>query len=143
MNLLSYETSQSMLELLEVNASKNENVPLIAALGRILGKDIVAQYNDPRFPTASMDGYAVVHADLDSHSISILGDNPAGHDETRIVTKGTCIKTFTGSKMPQGADTLIQIENVEASEGKITIKEKVPQGNAVRPIGEGTSLEIF
>lgn len=137
MNLISYETSQNMLELVEVNASKNENVPLSSALGRILGKDVIAKYNDPQFPTASMDGYAVIHTDLDSDSIDIVGDNPAGHDETRIVIEGTCIKTFTGSKMPQGADTLIQIENVDAVDGKITIEEKVPFGNAIRPIGEG------
>ncbi|MFT5659767.1 MAG: molybdopterin molybdotransferase [Sulfurimonas sp.] len=137
MNLISYETSLNMLELLEVNASKNENVPLSLALGRTLSKDVIAKYNDPRFPTASMDGYAVIHSDLDSDSIRVLGDNPAGHDETRVVTEGTCIKTFTGSKMPQGADTLIQIENVDAIDGKITIEEKVPLANAVRPIGEG------
>ena len=137
MNLLSYETSQNMLELLKVNASKNENIPLSSSLGRVLASDIVAKYNDPQFPTASMDGYAVIHSDLDSESITILGDNPAGKNETRVVTEGTCIKTFTGSKMPQGADTLIQIENVDAMDGKITIEEKVSLGNAVRPIGEG------
>ena len=137
MNLLSYETSQNMLDLLEVNASKSENIPLSSSLGRTLAKDIIAQYNDPKFPTASMDGYAVIHSDLDSDSISILGDNPAGSDETRIVTHGTCIKTFTGSKMPEGADTLIQIENVDAVDGKIIIEKKVPFGSSVRPIGEG------
>ena len=126
-----------MLDLLEVNTSKNENVPLSTALGRVLAKDIVAALNDPEFPTASMDGYAVIHADLDNESIRILGDNPAGNNETRIVTSGTCIKTFTGSKMPQGSDTLIQIENVNAYEGKISIEEKVPFGSSVRPIGEG------
>ena len=103
-----------MLDLLEVNTSKNENVPLSTALGRVLAKDIIAALNDPEFPTASMDGYAVIHADLDTESIRILGDNPAGNNEIRIVTSGTCIKTFTGSKMPQGSDTLIQIENVNA-----------------------------
>ena len=137
MTLISYETSQNMLDLLEVNASKNENIPLSSSLGRILASDIVAKLNDPQFPTASMDGYAVIHSDLNSESITVLGDNPAGNDEIRVVESGTCIKTFTGSKMPKGADTLIQIENVDAIDGKITIEEKVPQGNAVRPIGEG------
>jgi len=135
--LLSYEASQNMLELLEVNSSKNENIPLSISLGRVLAKDIVAVYNDPQFPTASMDGYAVIHSDLDLDSIEILGTNPAGNDETREVTQGTCIKTFTGSKMPEGADTLIQIENVDAGDGKIIIEEKVPLANAVRPVGEG------
>ncbi|MCD6173784.1 MAG: molybdopterin molybdotransferase MoeA [Sulfurimonas sp.] len=137
MNFLSYETSQNMLNLLEVNSNRNENIPLSSALGRVLAKDIVAKENDPKFPTASMDGYAVIHADLDLDSITILGDNPAGHDERRLITNGTCIKTFTGSKMPEGADTLIQIENVNNQDEKITIEEKVPLGSSVRPIGEG------
>lgn len=136
MNLLSYEVSQNMLNLLEVNSSRYERVPLSDSLGRILAKNIVASYNEPRFPTASMDGYAIKHEDQNLDSIEILGDNPAGKDETREVTNGTCIKTFTGSKMPEGADTLIQIENVNAYEGKISIETKVPLGSSVRPIGE-------
>jgi len=137
MKLLSYETSQNMLELLEVNSLRYERVPLSESLGRILYEDIVAVYNDPQFPTASMDGYAVIYSDLDLESITILGDNPAGNDEQRVVESGECIKTFTGSKMPSGADTLIQIENVTVDDNKIYIDEKVPCGSSVRPIGEG------
>ncbi len=137
MSLLSYETSQNMLDLLQVNSSRYENVALSSSLGRILHEDIVAEFNDPQFPTASMDGYAVLHSDLDSENIKMLGDNPAGHEETRVLSSGECIKTFTGSMMPEGADTLIQIENVTVYDGKITIDEKVSLGNAVRPIGEG------
>ena len=137
MNLLSYETSQNMLNLLEVNSSRYERVPLSSSLGRVLCEDIVTPYNDPQFPTASMDGYAVIHSDLDSDGIKILGDNPAGSDEQRVVTSGVCIKTFTGSKMPKGADTLIQIENVTVDGDMIKIDEKVPVGFSVRPIGEG------
>jgi len=137
MKLLSYETSQNMLDLLHINSLRSENIPLSSSLGRILADDIIAEYNDPQFPTASMDGYAVIHSDLDSESIKILGNNPAGHNETRVVSSGECIKTFTGSKMPEGADTLIQIENVSVNDGKITIDEKVAIGSSIRPIGEG------
>ena len=137
MKLLSFETSQNMLELLKVNADRIENVALNSSLGRTLAKDIVAKYNDPQFPTASMDGYALKHADLDLDAITILGDNPAGSDEKRVVNSGECIKTFTGSRMPEGADTLIQIENVSVNHGKISIDEKVNLGSSVRPIGEG------
>ena len=137
MKLLNYETSQNMLDLLHVNEGRSENVALSSSMGRVLAEDIVAEFNDPQFPTASMDGYAVLHADLDNESLVILGDNPAGHDETRTIKSGECIKTFTGSMMPHGADTLIQIENVSVQDGKIIINEKVPLGNAVRPVGEG------
>ncbi|WP_304544918.1 gephyrin-like molybdotransferase Glp [Sulfurimonas microaerophilic] len=136
MNLLSYETSQNMLELLQVNTSKFERVPLSDALDRILAEDIVAKYNDPQFPTASMDGYAVKHADLEKGELLVLGDNPAGNDEQREIKEGESIKTFTGSKMPAGADTLIQIENVTYEDGKIIINEPVNLGSSVRPIGE-------
>ena len=137
MKLLNYETSQNMLDLLHVNEDRSENVALSSSIGRVLAEDIVAEFNDPQFPTASMDGYAVLHADLDNESLIILGDNPAGHDETRTIKSGECIKTFTGSMMPHGADTLIQIENVSVEDGKIIINEKVELGNAVRPVGEG------
>ncbi len=126
-----------MLELLHIGNVRAENVALSSSLGRILCEDIVAEYNDPQFPTASMDGYAIQYSDQGKKSISILGDNPAGSDEKRVVKSGECIKTFTGSKMPEGSDTLIQIENVSVHEGSITINEEVPMGSSVRPVGEG------
>jgi len=136
-DFISFETSQNMLDLLQVNNHRYERVPLSDALGRVLAQDIVAEFNDPQFPTASMDGYAVRHEDLQKGELIVLGDNPAGHDETRFLAEGESIKTFTGSMMPSGSDTLIQIENVTFEEGKITINEEVAVGNAVRPVGEG------
>lgn len=137
MSLLSYETSQNMLDLLQVNSKRYEKLSLMHSLGRVLAEDIVAEHSDPQFPTASMDGYAVIHGDLAAGNITILGDNPAGSDETRVLKSGECIKTFTGSRMPEGSDTLIQIENVTVENGKIIVNESVPKGSSVRPIGEG------
>ena len=136
-DFISFETSQNMLDLLQVNNHRYERVPLSDALGRVLAQDIVAEFNDPQFPTASMDGYAVRHEDLQKGELIVLGDNPAGHDETRVLSEGESIKTFTGSMMPKGSDTLIQIENVTYENGKITVNEGVELGNAVRPVGEG------
>ncbi|MDY0116874.1 MAG: molybdopterin molybdotransferase MoeA [Sulfurimonadaceae bacterium] len=137
MSLLSYETSQNMLDLLEIPSLRYENIGLHDALGRVLAQDIVTEYNDPKFPTASMDGYALSFADQEIETLSVVGINPAGNDEKRVVQKGTCIKTFTGSKMPEGTDTLIPIENVTFLDNTIQINEKVSQGFAVRPIAEG------
>ncbi|SFV64656.1 Molybdopterin biosynthesis protein MoeA [hydrothermal vent metagenome] len=138
-DFISFETSQNMLDLLQVNSKRYERVPLSDALGRVLAEDIAAKHNDPQFPTASMDGYAVRFEDLQKGELIVLGDNPAGHDEKRVLGEGESIKTFTGSMMPEGSDTLIQIENVTFSDGKITINEMVAKGNAVRPVGEGYS----
>ncbi len=137
MSLLSYEISQNMLDLLQVDSTRFENVPLSSSLGRILAKDIAAKYNDPQFPTASMDGYAIRYADQDLDSITILGNNPAGHNEIRVIEAGSCIKTFTGSKMPEGANTLIQIENVSVDGSEVSVDQRVELGSSVRPVGEG------
>ncbi len=139
MGFLSYEKSIELLNALNAGVLRQENVFLNDALGRYLAKDIVADENSPSQPTSAMDGYAVLHSDLASGRITIMGDNPAGSDETRSVSSGTCIKTFTGAGMPAGADTLIQIENVTVEGDTIIINEPVPFGNSVRPIGESYS----
>ncbi|MEA3373816.1 MAG: molybdopterin molybdotransferase MoeA [Campylobacterota bacterium] len=136
MAFISYETSQNMLQLLQTGPLRTEKIFLGDALGRILAEDIVAAENSPAFPTAAMDGYAVVHSDLPNGRIAIIGENPAGHDETRRVEEGLCIKTFTGAVMPEGADTLIQIENVTVEDEMIVINESVPYGASVRPVAE-------
>ncbi len=136
MAFISYETSQNMLALLGAAPTRTENVFLGDALGRVLARDIVAEEDYPGRPMAAMDGYAVVHSDLSHGRIAILGENPAGSDETRRVEGGLCIKTFTGAVMPAGADTLIPIENVTVEEEQILIDTPVPRGFSVRPIGE-------
>ena len=135
--MISYETSQNMLSLLPMGGVRSERVFLGNALGRILAEDIVASSDYPSHPTASMDGYAIRHADLaEFDTLVIEGDNPAGADTIGEVSSGMCIKTFTGSLMPSGADTLIPIENVRVEEGEIVVEKPVPLGFAVRPVGE-------
>lgn len=137
MSRISYETSRNMLSLLPMGSVRREQVFLSAALGRILAEDIVAQEDYPSHPTSAMDGYAVLHADLaETDTLEIAGDNPAGADEIASVTGGMCIKTFTGSLMPQGSDTLIPIENVRVEGERIVVEKPVPAGFAVRPVGE-------
>lgn len=135
--MISYETSQNMLSLLPMGGARSEKVFLSHALGRILAEDIVAGEDYPSHPTASMDGYALLHADLgEFDTLVIEGDNPAGAERVGTLSSGMCIKTFTGSLMPAGADTLIPIENVRVQDGEIVIEKPVPSGFAVRPVGE-------
>ncbi len=137
MSFLSFQSSQNMLELLNTGEIKSENVFLNDALGRILACDIIAQHASPEFPTAAMDGYAIKHTNQEDGRIEILSaDNPAGGINDGLVTSGVCIKTFTGAAMPEGADTLINIENVTVDENDIIINESVSFGFSVRPVGE-------
>ena len=135
--MLSFEASMARLEALEIEAVGLEKVYLTDALGRVLAEDIVARENSPAYPTAAMDGYAIIGEEQGRGELQIIETNPAGTDiEGLRVVPGTAIKTFTGSLMPEGADTLIPIENVTVEGACIRIEEAVPVGFSVRPVGE-------
>ncbi len=131
-----FDESMQMIGDLAINNYKTKQLPLMESQGYILAQDIVADHNSPEFPTSAMDGYAVIHKDLSLGRLHIGSINPAGSDLKEEVVSGMCIKTFTGSLMPHGADTLIPIENVEVDGDEIIIKTEVPQGFSVREPGE-------
>ena len=131
-----FDESMQMIDDLEINNYKTKKLYLVDALGYVLAEDVVADHNSPEFPTSAMDGYAIVHEDMTLGRLKVGSINPAGSVVREKVLGGTCIKTFTGSLMPEGADTLIPIENVEVEGDEIIIKEEVSQGFAVREVGE-------
>ena len=134
--MIHFDESIQMIQDLEINNYKTKKLYLVDALGYVLAEDIVADHNSPEFPTSAMDGYAIIHEDMTLGTLKVGSINPAGSALQEEVIGGTCIKTFTGSLMPHGADTLIPIENVEVDGDEIIIKEEVPQGFSVREVGE-------
>jgi len=136
MAFMHFDESIEMIQNLEINNYKTKKLYLVDALGYVLAEDIVADHNSPEFPTSAMDGYAIIHEDMTLGTLKVGSINPAGSVLKEEVIGGTCIKTFTGSLMPKGADTLIPIENVEVDGDEIIIKEEVPQGFSVREVGE-------
>lgn len=113
-----------------------ENLFVGEALGRFLAVDIVAVENNPTHETASMDGYAIAFSDQQLGKLHVNAFVPAGSETTGVVAQGQCVKTFTGTLMSEGTDTLIPIENVEVEGESIRITSAVPKGFAVRPVGE-------
>ncbi len=136
MAFMHFDESIQMINDLEINNYRTKNVPLMEAQGYVLAEDIVADHNSPEFSTSAMDGYAIIHEDMTLGTLKVGSINPAGSALKDAVIGGTCIKTFTGSLMPHGADTLIPIENVEVSGDEIIIKTEVTQGFSVREPGE-------
>lgn len=134
--MMHFDESMALLESLQIGKYKTKKLFIMEAQGYVLAEDVVADHNSPEFPTAAMDGYALNHEDMALGRLKIASINPAGSALREEVVGGTCIKTFTGSLMPKGADTLIPVENVEMEGDEIVIKEEVPRGFAVREVGE-------
>ncbi|MEA3419655.1 MAG: molybdopterin molybdotransferase MoeA [Campylobacterota bacterium] len=136
MAFMHFDESIEMIRDLEIRSYKTKKLYLCDAFGYVLAEDIVADHNSPEYPTSAMDGYALRHKDIQVGKVKISGINPAGTDLSDQVTEGVCIKTFTGSLMPEGSDTLIPVENVEVEGDEVIIKEEVPKGFSVREVGE-------
>ncbi|MEA3498322.1 MAG: molybdopterin molybdotransferase MoeA [Campylobacterota bacterium] len=133
---INYNQSLDILNSLDISPKSTQKLFVSDTLDRVLATDIIAQENSPAFETSAMDGYAVKFEDLTLNKIKIIDKNPAGTVIESEVTTGTCIKTFTGSLIPKGSDTLIPIENVTVEGEYIIINTPVPNGFSCRAIGE-------
>ncbi len=134
--MISFEESMRRLNSVEITPSGAIELPLMEALGYHLAEDIVATYNSPEYPTSAMDGYAIRFEDQVLKELQVEAINPAGAKEVPELTPGRAVKTYTGSLMPNGSNTLIPIENVKSDGNKIIIEEEVSFGFSVREVGE-------
>ncbi|MFA9275893.1 MAG: gephyrin-like molybdotransferase Glp [Candidatus Aquirickettsiella gammari] len=108
-----------------------ENVPLRAALGRVLANDILSPINVPAHDNSAMDGFAFDSTQLSPDhalTLTIIGEALAGHPYNTIVPKGSCIRIMTGAVMPPCCDTVVPQElTINPTQNTITIPT-----NAVR-----------
>ncbi|ERJ20978.1 Molybdopterin biosynthesis protein MoeA [Campylobacter concisus UNSW3] len=134
-DFMSYADSLKILKD-TINAwEKVEKVAITDALDRNIAYDVTATENYPAKPVSAMDGYAFAFKD-GLNELELITDLPAGSDKGLHVEGSKCVKTFTGSLMSEGTDTLVPVENVEVIGSKIIIKKSVPKGFAVRAVGE-------
>ena len=142
-DFMSYADSLKILKDTISAWEKVEKVAITDALDRNIAYDVKAAENYPAKPVSAMDGYAFAFKD-GLNELELITDLPAGSDKGLHVEGSKCVKTFTGSLMSEGTDTLVPVENVEVSGSKIIIKKSVPKGFAVRAVGESYKKgEIF
>lgn len=95
----------------------NETAALSDSAGRILGAPVASSIDLPPFDNSAMDGYAVVARDLKSAgptspaALRLIGRVAAGEIFPGRVTSGTCVRLFTGSPLPEGADAVVMQED--------------------------------
>lgn len=124
--------------LAAVEPLPTENVALAAALGLALAEPIIAMDDLPPFANSAMDGYAVRAEDVAATPVTlpVLEDVAAGSVPSLVVTPGAAVKIMTGAPMPEGADTVVPVENTEPGESDVRILTGSPLGSSVRPAGD-------
>ena len=137
--LLSVEAAEALIAGRVPPLGGEESLPLLAALGRVLARDVVAPGPLPPFFNAAVDGYAFRHADLTDGVRSFLGHDgriAAGHAAAHPLRPGTASRIFTGAPMPPGADTVVMQEDAVAEAAGLWVPPGLKPGANARPAGE-------
>jgi len=123
----------------------SETVPLSAAHGRIAISQVVSPIDLPVFDNSAMDGYAVRAADVAPANVNapvrlrLAGRVAAGESFTGEMAAGACIRVFTGSPLPGGADAVVMQEDTRVDPEKsddILVMEAAKPWENVRFRGE-------
>ena len=119
-----------------------ERVPLLDALGRVLAANAVAPYTLPQWDNSAMDGYAVRAADVEAataeHPVAlpVLGTVAAGAFAKRSVGAGEAMRIMTGAPIPEGADTVVRVEDTDGGIERVAIRNARDARKNIRPRGE-------
>ncbi len=111
---------------------RTERVSLASADGRTLATRITAPNPVPGYDRAAMDGNAVRAED--TFGASDRSPNLLREDET--IGPDTAVRVHTGSELPDGADAVVMIEQVENRGGDLEVGDAVAEGENVGPVGE-------
>ena len=89
-----------------------ERVALAHCIGRVLAEDLVAPASLPQLPSSAVDGYAVRASDA-GKPLHVVGESAAGRPFTGTVQVGTAARILTGGVLPDGADCVVMVEDVQ------------------------------
>jgi len=136
-------TAQQALDHLLSHAKaveQTEDVPMQAALGRVLAQNVNSLVDVPPLDNTSMDGYAVRSVDTARSGavLQIAQRIPAGSVGVQL-EPGTAARIFTGAPVPPGADAVVMQEDctlVEGSTDKVQVNIAPTAGQWIRRRGE-------
>ena len=119
--MLELEEARSRL-LAGITPLGTESVTLNSAAFRVAAGDVSSSVDLPPFDNSAMDGYAVRAADVSSAKVdapvalTLAGKVAAGDGFTGEVQPGQCVRLFTGSVLPTGADAVVMQEDIQVDD---------------------------
>ena len=129
--------AQALQHISAVSAiTETERAPLQTGVGRVLAEDITARHTQPPDNLSAMDGYAARFADSGLNKrLTVIGEAAAGHPFAGEVGAGQCVRVFTGSVIPHGADHVIIQEDVARDDNTVEIIDAQTSARHIRKAG--------
>jgi molybdopterin molybdotransferase len=101
-----------------------ERVGLNDSQGRVLAEDIFSDMPMPPFNKSAVDGFACRFEDIHME-LEVVETIPAGKVPQKAIVKGQCSRIMTGAMLPEGADGVLMVEDVEELPGgRIRFRKK-------------------
>lgn len=115
-----------------------ESVPVTAAHGRVLARDVSAAVALPGFDNSAMDGYAARWAEVSRAPVTlpVADDIPAGRTDVVPLAPGTVQRIMTGAPLPAGADVVVPVELTDGGTDVVGIRDSPAAGTHLRAAGE-------
>ena len=119
----------------------NEFVALSEVHNRVLATDVVSPLDIPPFSRSTVDGYAVKSSDTfgaeEEHPVTLrlVGKVNVGEAPRIKVGKGTVAEIVTGAPIPEGADSVVMVENTIRKDISVLLNQAVSFGENVMEAG--------
>ncbi len=115
-DLLSVEDARAAILARVAGPVGEATVDVDRSLGRVLARPVVAAVTLPPWDNSAMDGYAIRATDVAGAAedapvrLAISGEVSAGGAADRAVEPGSAIRIATGAPIPEGADSVVPVE---------------------------------
>jgi molybdopterin molybdotransferase len=114
-----------------------ETIALANAHNRVLAAPLHARLTQPPHDVSAMDGFALRTQDgRQGAKLKIIGSAPAGHPFVGEVGTGEAVRLFTGSFIPDGADTVLIQEDATVEGANLTVNETCAEKKNIRRAGQ-------
>jgi molybdenum cofactor synthesis domain-containing protein len=140
--LLSFDEAKQLLkQSVSAQPVGTEQVSISEAHNRVLAKNIVAPLNIPPFSRSTVDGYAVKAVDTFGASedkpvsLRFCGHVAIGEPPRVVVEKGLAAEIVTGAPLPDGADSVVMVEQTNRRGNNVLVHRPVSIGENMMVAG--------
>ena len=120
---------------------KTEHRSVLKSRSYTISKDINSPINMPPFRQSAMDGYALcLHKDM---RYTLIDEVKAGDGHHPVLKEGEAVRIFTGSAVPDTANSVMMQEKVTRDKDSLTLNSPAFENENIRPLGEQVQKEAL
>jgi molybdopterin biosynthesis enzyme len=136
--ILPQEALRLLLASVPTDVVSNELIKIQKARGRVLMRDVEAEFDMPEYDKTFVDGYAINDKDTKSASIEVPVNLkilkelfPADYPTDSEIVHGEAIYVACGAPIPKGATATIKVEETRKHNGIVEVCRPVKMGEGI------------